>query len=43
VAEASQAKAALDALFGGGKESQPSAPSAADKARAELEALFGKK
>lgn len=39
---ASQAKADLDALFGGGK-SATSEPSAADKAKAELEALFGKK
>jgi hypothetical protein len=34
-----QAKAHLEALFGGAKES---APSAADKAKAELDALFGK-
>ncbi|MBB6095095.1 ribosomal protein L40E [Povalibacter uvarum] len=38
--EAARAKAQLDALFGG---AAPAQPSAADTARAELEALFGKK
>lgn len=38
---AAQAKAGLDALFGGG--AQAAAPSAADRAKAELDALFGKK
>jgi hypothetical protein len=40
--EATQSKAALDALFGGSRETG-SAPSAADKARTDLEALFKKK
>lgn len=42
---ATQAQAELAALFGGGKKAaEPAAePSAADKSRAELEALFGKK
>lgn len=39
--EAAQAKAQLDALFGGGANT--SQASAADTARAELEALFGAK
>ena len=43
VAAASQAKSALDALFGAGPKTDSPPPSAADKARAELEALFGKK
>lgn len=40
VDEATKAKSQLDALFGGGAASEPTA---ADKARAELDALFGKK
>ena len=40
---AARAKMDLDALFGGSKADADSQPSAADKARAELEALFGKK
>jgi hypothetical protein len=39
---AAKAQADLAALFGGGKTETPPA-SAADRARAELEALFGKK
>lgn len=39
---AAQAKAALEAMFGGGAP-KAAAPPAAEKARAELEALFGKK
>jgi hypothetical protein len=39
--EAAQSKAALDALFGGKQGS--ASPSAADKARADLDALFKKK
>jgi hypothetical protein len=37
-----KAKADLDALFGAGQSAQPE-PSAADRARAELEALFKQK
>src|SRR5687768_3568461 len=43
---AAQAKSALDALFAGGAPAAPSPtpePSAADRARAELDALFNKK
>lgn len=39
---AAQAKADLEAMFGGGAP-KAAEPSAAEKARAELEALFGKK
>jgi hypothetical protein len=43
-ADAAKAKTDLESLFGGGSKSGAAAePSAADKARAELEALFGKK
>jgi hypothetical protein len=41
-AESAQSKSALDALFGAPKPTGP-APSAADKARADLESLFKKK
>jgi hypothetical protein len=41
-AEATQSQAALDALFGASKPAGGAA-AAADKARADLEALFGKK
>ena len=41
--EAARAKSQLDALFGGGKPPAAEQASVADKARADLEALFGKK
>ena len=41
-AEAAHSKSALDALFGSRKQTT-AAPSAADKARADLDALFKKK
>jgi hypothetical protein len=41
-ADAAQSKAALDALFGGSKQTSAGS-SAADKARADLESLFKKK
>jgi hypothetical protein len=41
-AEAAQSKAVLDSLFGG-SPTGPGSPSAADRARTDLEALFKKK
>jgi len=42
VAAASQARAGLDALFGGGSKSAASEPTAAERAKSELDKLFKK-
>ena len=42
VTAATQAKSALDALFGGGAGASAAEPSAADRAKAELDKLFKK-